>query len=188
MSGDILTNYHVVDGATAISVRVWNGQAYKAHLVGSDASYALAIVDVAAPKSILLPPHLGGASAGQGGGGLDENGVPFLQPVTQAEISDALNAAAAVGDDRIQQSTQGQVAPESFTHGPSAPRAQWFTAGPNGRPQSVDPFRARAVPPPARPPPLPAPRHHHPHAPKHNASSVQLFFVLHFQNNESQRT
>ncbi|MEO6532893.1 MAG: neutral zinc metallopeptidase [Pseudolysinimonas sp.] len=70
----------------------------------------------------------------------DQNGVPFLQPVTQAEISDALNAAAAVGDDHIQQSTQGQVDPESFTHGTSAQREKWFTAGLNGGPQSCDTF------------------------------------------------
>lgn len=74
----------------------------------------------------------------------DENGVPFLRPVTRAEISDALNAAAAVGDDHIQQSTQGQVNPESFTHGTSAQREKWFTAGLNGGPQSCDTFGASA--------------------------------------------
>lgn len=75
----------------------------------------------------------------------DENGVPFLQPVTQAEIADALNAAAAVGDDNIQQSTQGQVDPESFTHGTSAQREKWFSAGLNGGPQACDTFGASAT-------------------------------------------
>jgi predicted metalloprotease len=75
----------------------------------------------------------------------DENGVPFLQPVTRAEIADALNAAAAVGDDHIQQSTQGQVDPESFTHGTSAQREKWFTAGLNGGPQACDTFAASAA-------------------------------------------
>jgi len=74
----------------------------------------------------------------------DENGVPFLQPVTPFEINDALNAAAAVGDDNIQQSTQGQVDPESFTHGTSAQREKWFTAGLNGGPQACDTFGASA--------------------------------------------
>lgn len=74
----------------------------------------------------------------------DENGVPFLQPVTKSEISDALNAAAAVGDDHIQQSTQGQVDPESFTHGTSAQREKWFSTGLGGGPQSCDTFAASA--------------------------------------------
>ncbi len=74
----------------------------------------------------------------------DANGVPFLQPVTKSEIADALNAAAAVGDDHIQQSTQGQVDPESFTHGTSAQREKWFNVGLDGDPQSCDTFGASA--------------------------------------------
>ena len=75
----------------------------------------------------------------------DVNGVPFLQPVTQAEITDALNAAASVGDDHIQQATQGQVNPESFTHGTSAQREKWFNAGLNGGPQACDTFGASSL-------------------------------------------
>ena len=45
------------------------------------------------------------------------------------EIEEALNAAAAVGDDRIQQQTQGRVDPESFTHGTSEQRRTWFRTG-----------------------------------------------------------
>jgi predicted metalloprotease len=45
------------------------------------------------------------------------------------DIEEALSAAEAVGDDRIQQSTTGRIDPESWTHGSAAERANWFTAG-----------------------------------------------------------
>ena len=47
----------------------------------------------------------------------------------QGDIEEALNAAAAVGDDNIQRRTQGMVVPEAFTHGTSAQRARWFRTG-----------------------------------------------------------
>lgn len=45
------------------------------------------------------------------------------------DIEDALNAANAIGDDRLQKETQGYVVPESFTHGTSAQRVYWFKKG-----------------------------------------------------------
>ncbi len=47
----------------------------------------------------------------------------------EGDLDEALNAASAVGDDRIQKSTQGYVVPESFTHGTSEQRKRWFYKG-----------------------------------------------------------
>lgn len=47
----------------------------------------------------------------------------------RGDIEEAINAAAAVGDDRLQKQSQGVVVPDAFTHGSSAQRVQWFRAG-----------------------------------------------------------
>ncbi|WP_449619062.1 KPN_02809 family neutral zinc metallopeptidase [Spongisporangium articulatum] len=54
-----------------------------------------------------------------------DNGIAL----TKDNIAEAVNAAEAVGDDRIQKKAQGRVDPESWTHGSAAQRAQWFTTG-----------------------------------------------------------
>jgi predicted metalloprotease len=66
-----------------------------------------------------------------------------LQP---GDIAEALNAATAIGDDRLQKQTQGRVVPESFTHGSSEQRVRWFKRGmDSGRPKDCDTFAASSL-------------------------------------------
>lgn len=69
-----------------------------------------------------------------------------LKQLEAGDVAEALNAATAIGDDRLQKRAQGQVVPESFTHGSSAQRVSWFKRGlESGRPQDCDTFASGQV-------------------------------------------
>ena len=64
----------------------------------------------------------------------------WLEP---GDLEEALNAANAIGDDRLQKQSRGTVMPDSFTHGTSAQRVRWFRNGfDNGEPGRCDTFKA----------------------------------------------
>lgn len=66
-----------------------------------------------------------------------------LDWMEEGDLEEALNAATAIGDDRLQQRSQGQVVPDSFTHGSSEQRVRWFRTGfDSGEPGRCDTFQA----------------------------------------------
>jgi hypothetical protein len=68
---------------------------------------------------------------------------PFLDP---GDVDDALQTASAIGDDRLQNETQGYVVPDSFTHGTSVQRKRWFSNGfKGGRVSSCDTLSASTL-------------------------------------------
>ena len=101
----------------------------------------------AAVRSELQADCLAGVWAGYATSTPDpDTGVHFLQPLTDADVADALSAAASVGDDRIQEATQGRTDPETYTHGTSEQRQRWFTAGyTGGSVEACDTFAAGAL-------------------------------------------
>ncbi|HTT10055.1 MAG TPA: neutral zinc metallopeptidase [Burkholderiaceae bacterium] len=68
------------------------------------------------------------------------------QIVESGDLEEALRAASAIGDDTLQKQTQGQVVPESFTHGTSEQRVRWFRRGfESGRLEDCNTFDARSL-------------------------------------------
>jgi predicted metalloprotease len=64
--------------------------------------------------------------------------------LTEEDIRDALDTAARIGDDALQRAAQGRVVPDSFTHGTSEQRQNWFYQGfKTGDPEACDTFNAR---------------------------------------------
>jgi predicted metalloprotease len=69
-----------------------------------------------------------------------------MKQLDAGDAEEALNAATAIGDDRLQKQSQGRVVPESFTHGSSAQRVRWFKRGmETGRPKDCDTFSTNSL-------------------------------------------
>jgi predicted metalloprotease len=70
----------------------------------------------------------------------------FVESISAADVRDGLDAAAAIGDDRLQRRATGDVDPDSFTHGTSAQRQRWFTRGyDSGLSDDCDTFAATSL-------------------------------------------
>ena len=89
MNGNIVTNYHVVNGAKSLKVTFWNGKTYDATIVGTDPSTDLAVIKVSAPDSELHPLPLGDSGALAVGDGVVAIGSPFglSETVTSGIVS-----------------------------------------------------------------------------------------------------
>jgi len=91
-SGHVITNQHVVAGATSVHVTFWNGKSYTARVVGTDASTDLAVLAVNAPSNILYPLTLGDSGKVQVGDNVVAIGAPFgLAETVTAGIISALH-------------------------------------------------------------------------------------------------
>ncbi len=80
-------------------------------------------------KTELMADCLGGMWAGAAESTRDSEGTSIIEGLTADDIDRAIDAAKAVGDDRIQQRSGGTVNEETWTHGSSAARAKWFNIG-----------------------------------------------------------
>jgi putative serine protease PepD len=91
-SGHVITNQHVVDGATSVRVTFWNGKTYDARVVGTDPSTDLAVLDVSAPSTMLYPLMLADSNKVEIGDNVVAIGAPFgLAETVTAGIVSALH-------------------------------------------------------------------------------------------------
>jgi predicted metalloprotease len=97
-------------------------------------------------KIELMADCLGGMWAGSAQSTHDEKGNTIIEDLTQDDIARAIDAAQAVGDDRIQKRTTGRVNPDAWTHGSAEQRLHWFNVGlKEGSLQACDTFAAGAL-------------------------------------------
>jgi putative serine protease PepD len=117
--GHIVTNQHVVDGASDATVRLWNGQTYDAEVLGTDASTDLAVLDVDAPASVLHPLALADSGEVVVGDAVVAIGSPFglEQTVTSGIVSALHRTVSAPNDFSINDTIQTDAAINSGNSG-----------------------------------------------------------------------
>lgn len=99
-----------------------------------------------AVKVELMADCLAGMWAGRAAQTEDQDGNRIIEDLTQDDIARAIDAAQAVGDDRIQKRSSGRVNPEAWTHGSSEQRVDWFNVGlKEGSLQACNTFAAGAL-------------------------------------------
>jgi predicted metalloprotease len=97
-------------------------------------------------KTELMADCLAGVWAKSAQTTTDADGNKIIEDLTQDDIARAIDAARAVGDDRIQKQTSGRVNPDSWTHGSSKQRVHWFNVGlEKGTIEACDTFSAGAL-------------------------------------------
>jgi putative serine protease PepD len=116
--GDIITAAHVVEGASSVSVQLWNGATYKATVVGRDPSTDLAVIRINAPPASLVPIALGDSSKLQVGDTVVAIGSPFglAETVTAGIVSALHREMTSPNDYTIANSIQTDAA---INHGNS---------------------------------------------------------------------
>ena len=121
-----------------------------AHEYGHHVEHLLGVLDRAGDRSTgptgsgVRIELMADCLAGQWARGAVDTG--YIEDLTDADVRDGLDAAAAVGDDRIQQQLQGRVDPESWTHGSAEQRQRWFLTGYRGdRIEQCDTFSASSL-------------------------------------------
>jgi putative serine protease PepD len=136
--GHIVTNQHVVDGASSVSVRLWNDRTYDAEVVGSDRSTDLAVLDVDAPASVLEPIALGDSSDVEIGDGVVAIGSPFglEQTVTSGIVSALHRTVTAPNDFSINDTIQTDAAINHGNSGGPLLNAQGRVIGVNAQIES----------------------------------------------------
>jgi S1-C subfamily serine protease len=136
--GHIVTNQHVVAGASSIAVHFWNGATYKAKLLGTDRSTDLAVIKVNAPSSLLQPLKLGDSNKLQVGDGVVAIGSPFglEETVTSGIVSALHRAMQAPNGFTITNSIQTDAAINHGNSGGPLLNAQGKAVGVNAQIQS----------------------------------------------------
>jgi putative serine protease PepD len=137
-NGHIVTNQHVVAGATSVHVTFWNGSTYPATVVGTDPSTDLAVLEVNAPSSMLYPLALGDSGKLQVGDNVVAIGAPFglAESVTAGIVSALHRSITSPNNFSIDDAVQTDAAINHGNSGGPLLNAQGQVVGVNSQIES----------------------------------------------------